>query len=130
MQCEICGSGNATKKAVIEGSELVVCNRCCASGRPLSEAERHEFPRKEKQGKESHLKEQGSHTQELSELKDNYGEIIRRAREAKGMTIEEFANSLFENASWIRKIEQGKLKPDAKLISKLEKNMSIKLMGD
>ena len=124
MQCEICGSENATKKAKIEGSELVVCDRCCASGKPLSEAERHEFHRKE-----SHVKEQESRTQELSELKDNYGEIIRRAREAKGMTIEEFASSLSENASWLRKIEQGKLKPDAKLISKLEKNLGIKLFG-
>ncbi len=61
------------------------------------------------------------------ELITDYGEVVRKAREKKGMTAEEFAKSINEKKGTIVKIESQNLVPDDKLIAKLEKALSVKL---
>lgn len=61
------------------------------------------------------------------ELIQDYGNVIRKAREKKGLTAEEFAQSINEKKGTITKIESQALVPDDKLISKLEKALGIKL---
>jgi putative transcription factor len=61
------------------------------------------------------------------ELVDDYGTLIREAREAKGMDRKQFAASLSEKELTISKIESNNLVPDDKIIKKIEKALGIKL---
>ncbi|MBR2394601.1 MAG: TIGR00270 family protein, partial [Candidatus Methanomethylophilaceae archaeon] len=61
------------------------------------------------------------------ELVDDYGGVIREAREAKGMDLDEFAASILEKKGTLSKIESNNLIPDDKLIKKIEKALGIKL---
>ncbi len=61
-------------------------------------------------------------------LVENYGLLVKNARERMGLSHEELGAKLGEKASVIRKIEQGKLKPDNVLVKKLEYFLKIKLL--
>jgi putative transcription factor len=118
MQCEICGTEYAKKRAVIAGSELVVCDSCAKYGKQVDDKPKIVIRSVE------------SFPGEPPALKESYGAIVRKAREAKGMTVDELAQAIFENHSWLKKVEQNRAKPDSKLISKLEKVLSVKLTGE
>ena len=120
MQCEICGAEYAKKRAIIDGSELVVCEICVKYGKEVDSEPKIVMYKVENYSKEP----------ELAELKDNYGQLIIKARQAKNMTIDELAQLIFENHSWLKKVEHGTATPDSKLIAKLEKILSIKLTGE
>jgi putative transcription factor len=61
------------------------------------------------------------------ELVDDYGRVIREARAAKGMDVEQFASSINEKKGIIAKVEANDLVPDEKLMRKIEKALNIKL---
>ena len=61
------------------------------------------------------------------ELVDDYGGVIREARVAKGMDLDQFAASILEKKGTLAKIEANNLIPDDKLIKKIEKALGIKL---
>lgn len=57
----------------------------------------------------------------------DYPERIRRARESKGWRREDLAKKINEKLSIIEKLEKGKIRPDDKLVSKLERALRVKL---
>jgi putative transcription factor len=61
------------------------------------------------------------------EIIDDYGKVIKDARTAAGMDIEQFAASIFEKKGIIAKVEANDLVPDEKLMRKIEKALNIKL---
>ena len=63
------------------------------------------------------------------EMAEDYGEIIRQAREKLGLSVEDLGMKINEKASVLRKIEIGKILPDNLLASKLERIMKIKLLS-
>lgn len=58
----------------------------------------------------------------------DYPERIRGAREAKGWKREELARRINEKLSIIEKLEKGKMRPDDRLVSRLQKALQVKLM--
>ncbi|MEN3048474.1 MAG: helix-turn-helix domain-containing protein [Candidatus Caldarchaeales archaeon] len=65
---------------------------------------------------------------ERYELVEDYGEVVRRAREAKFLTREQLAELVGEKASTIRRIENGELRPSMEMARKLEKVLKVKLL--
>jgi len=61
-------------------------------------------------------------------LVENYADIIRRARQASGMTQEELAQRIGEKFSTMQAIEAGRLKPTKKAIRGLERELRISLL--
>ena len=61
------------------------------------------------------------------ELLDNYDQIIRDAREAKGWSQEDLAENIKEKASLIKKIERSEIVPEEPVRKKLEHTLNIKL---
>ena len=61
------------------------------------------------------------------QLVEDFGNVVRRAREKMGLTQAELAARIAEKLSVIKKIEAGKLKPDEALLHKLERALKIKL---
>jgi putative transcription factor len=134
MICEMCGKEvPVTKTVIVEGSRLNVCPNCSRfgedyrsnqSGAPISSSVIEQ--RLEKRERRMKTKDIYSGTA-TTELVDNYGEVIRKAREAKGMDLEQFSASILEKKGTMSKIEANALVPDDKLIKKIEKALDIKL---
>ncbi|MDR7665425.1 multiprotein bridging factor aMBF1 [Methanosarcina sp. Z-7115] len=132
MQCEICGAEiRGTSICItIDNSELQVCQKCAPYGKPVDKrtpVSRKVSPvvrtvtRTEKRQKKDFfdiLKD---------ELLDNYDQIIRDAREAKGWSQEDLAENIKEKASLIKKIERSEIVPEEPVRKKLEHTLNIKL---
>ncbi len=121
------------KKVVIEGVLLGVCAECAKFG---TEAEkgRHapagpqpvieqRLERREKRQKQRDVYSDGG--QEV--LVDDYGARVRNARSRTGMTQKELASKLNEKLTVVSKVESGVVRPDEKLIRKLQKELGIVL---
>ncbi len=134
MICEMCGKEvPLTKTVVIEGSRLNVCPNCARfgedyranqSGAPISTSVIDQ--RLEKREKRMKTKDIYAGTSSV-ELVDDYGGVIREARVAKGMDLEQFAASILEKKGTLAKIESNSLVPDDKIVKKIEKALGIKL---
>ena len=123
-----------TRAVIVEGTRLNACPNCArfgedyraqSSGAPVSQSVIDE--RLEK--RERRMKSKDIYSGAASvELIDDFGGAIRAAREAKGMDLEQFAESILEKKGVLAKVEANNLIPDDKLIKKIEKALNIKLM--
>lgn len=136
MICELCGKEGPTREAIISGARLQVCQSCArfgelsgsggssGSGAPVSQSVIDQ--RLEKRKRRMQSKDIYAGTTSV-ELIDDYGGAIRRAREAQGKDLKDFANEIQEKQGILAKIEANDLVPDEKLMKKLEKALNIKL---
>lgn len=62
------------------------------------------------------------------ELVDDYGTLIRQARDAQGLTHEDLGRRINEKVSVLKKLENHKMRPDNKLAEKLQHALRIKLL--
>lgn len=146
MSCDICGQDKRTMLTDIENAKIYVCQDCNPSGqgvvkktptynntrpkvqnnnfRPSQNYQKKKMPSNFKYGQR---KPKLFDSQDY-EFVDNYGEVIRKAREQKGLTLTELANNLKEQESYIHKIEQGKLKPNDAVIFKLFNFLGVNLI--
>ncbi len=60
-------------------------------------------------------------------LIDNYGKKIIETRKKINLTREEFAKKINEKESVIRRVESEEMRPNDKLIEKIERFLDIKL---
>jgi putative transcription factor len=132
MQCEICGAEIRGKPIciTIDNSELQVCQKCAPYGKPVDKRTPvsrkvspvvRTVPRTERKPRKDFfdiLKD---------ELLDNYDQIIRESREARGWSQEDLAENIKEKASLIKKIERREIVPEDSVRKKLEYTLNIKL---
>jgi putative transcription factor len=133
MRCEVCGReifGQVFYR-VIEGGKMTVCSRCAQFGtrdwdpkeklvqQPRRRAARPAAPPRPRSDIE---------VAEAFELVDNYGELIRKSRQRKGMLVEDLAKKLNEKESVVKKLEKEELNPSMSLIKKVENELGIKLL--
>jgi putative transcription factor len=64
----------------------------------------------------------------VGELVDDYGERIRAARTAKGMTTKDLALATKERELLIKRIEKGELVPEDEVRARIEKALGIRLL--
>jgi putative transcription factor len=115
MECEMCGSVTALKKARIEGTLLNVCDRCSRFGKIVEE---HALPAKKRPIQE--LKE--------SSIDPDFARKIRQARNDSGLSINELSKKISASASVLDRIEKG-MRPTDDVARELEKALRIKLLG-
>ncbi len=134
MICELCGRDvPRLHKVVIEGVIMNVCDDCAKFGKEIKgneipkdvkylppEVVRERLERKQRRKNKDYMDEE-------EVLVEYYPEVIRKARENKGLTQEQLAKKILEKKTIISKIERGEMRPDEKLIKKLEKALDIKL---
>jgi len=141
MLCEMCGNDvEVTSRVRIEQSVLQLCPACAKFGTPLdppppppapemsgarrrpaaSSASPTSRPRR--------LEERDLYTEigEL-ELAPDWGQRVRRAREALTWTPEELGKRLNEKKSVVLKIEAGDFHPPDALVRKLEHLLKVRL---
>jgi putative transcription factor len=138
LDCELCGRpicGQASK-ITIDGAELLVCIVCSRLAQTtlkkkvqepsstrisLLKKEKHPFPTQtRKQASKKQISDEW-------ELVENYGRVIRKAREAMQLSQEELSQRIAEKASVIQKLESCKLIPNEALIRKLERALKVKI---
>ncbi|MDO9538074.1 MAG: multiprotein bridging factor aMBF1 [Thermoplasmata archaeon] len=135
MICELCGSDvSRTKLVMVEGAAVNVCSKCekfgssgavkAKNGTVLLPNVAERLDSREKRRTERDIYQT---TGEL-ELALDYNTRIRMARQKFGMTHEELAKLISEKKSIIIKIEAAEMRPNDKLVSRLEKALKISLM--
>jgi putative transcription factor len=134
MICEMCGK-NVTflRKVTIEGVSLEVCTECAKFGvEAKKETPKEVGPKpiiaqrlevREKRGRPRDVLEK----MEKEDLVDDFGARIRVARERAGMTQKDLAMKINERVTILAKIETNQMRPDEKVISKLQKELGIVL---
>lgn len=135
MQCELCGNeikGHA-KLVNVEGAELQVCAQCARYGRevqqpkrPLTKVSPKGTARPDKMTK-TERQRRDLFDYMGSDVVEEYGERIRKAREAKGWSQKQLALEIKEREILIRKIEKCELIPEDSVRAKLEKALGISL---
>lgn len=137
MICEMCGKDvPQTREVIVDGARLSVCASCSKFGEMSgsSSASRPGAPvtqsvidqRLERRERRMQSRDIYAGTTTV-EIVDDYGGVIRRAREARGMDQKEFANLIQEKQGILAKVESNSLIPDDKLVRKIEKALDIKL---
>ena len=117
-ECELCGTKiNDVYVINLDGTQLSVCAKC-AKGKAIIRSSNSEIKK---------MTVRRSPAKEEAPLKENYGEIIREARERMKLPIKVLAEMIQEKDTFLTRVEQQKMRPDMVLAKKLEKALGIKL---
>lgn len=132
MQCEICGAEIRGKPIciTIDNSELQVCQKCAPYGKPVDKrtpVSRKVTPVVRTVTRTGNRPKKDFFDILKDELLDNYDQIIRDAREARGWSQEDLAENIKEKVSLIKKIERSEIVPEEPVRKKLEHTLNIKL---
>lgn len=116
-------------KALVEGTELVVCDKCARLGKGAKLIQQLSPKQEQKKQKEIlRLKTQEQET--IQAITHDYGQKIRKARMKLDMTQEEFAKKLGIKESVLQKIENSEFEPPIDMAEKLEKALHIRLIEE
>jgi putative transcription factor len=145
MLCEMCGNEvESTSRIRIEHSVLQLCPACAKFGTPIDPpppatpaaapapvARRRPAGASAPAGRPRRLEERDLYA-EIGELTlaDDWGQKVRRAREALAWTPEELGKKLNEKKSVVLKIESGGLHPPDALVRKLEHLLKVRLRAE
>lgn len=117
--CELCGMEQPLFPTFIEGTTLHVCKACSVYGKQLPQQSISEH----QQQTHRHL------TLEPEDiLVENYAQLLKEARERRGLQQKDVAMAVKEKESIIHKVESGHLRPSTALAKKLEKFFHITLV--
>lgn len=130
MNCDICGKEANLYKTDIEGSLLNLCQVCAKMGAVMGEIKplptKKELRKMKKEEAEPLFIDENKEI--IQVITEDYANIIKSAREKKGLTQKDFARMIAEKESLIHTIESEKHKPSMPLARKLEKALKIKLV--
>ena len=98
---------------------MIVC-ASCAKGKDILQ----EFSNKEKEAPVNYNKA----PKEELQVVDNFGSLIKHARESIGLPTKVLAQRINEKESTVIRVEKGEHLPDDRLARKLEKELNITLI--
>ena len=133
MLCEMCGAESVSLESrKVSGTVLRVCTSCAGMGKETSYREsvgHRAFVAQtlEKREQKTRYKDISS---EDKVLITNYGSVVRKAREKRGLDHNALALKISEKKSIVTSVESGNIRPNEKLIRKLENFLKINLMED
>jgi putative transcription factor len=118
MPCEMCGKEGELFRSKVEGTILNVCQRCSGFGTVLGEV--------------NLVQKSAVYSSEPVEERvvQDYANIVKKAREIKGLKQEELGQRMAERESVISKVESGALRPSLKLARRFEKALGISLVEE
>jgi len=123
MHCEICGAETQLYLTSVEGTTLKLCNKCSSHGtvqKTVQKLPEHRITQP--------IQKIVPEVEEV--IVENYADIMRQAREKRGLKQEDFAKLVNEKESLIHHIETSRIRPDIKLGRKLEHFLGVKLVEE
>ncbi len=133
MGCDMCGRDGQLYKVRVESTVMTVCEHCKGYGQLI---ERVPTPRdaksERKLEKDRSLRGEQLASKEETMLlvRDDYGAVIKAAREKTGLLQEEMAKRLNLKESQYHAYESGQRRPDLETARKLEKSLKIALVRE
>jgi len=139
LDCEVCGEPIFGRgiKVLIDGAELIVCGRCASRATVAKAPKPASFTPPTKSTPSPSRPRPQPQTRRLPpaptvpegvELVDNYGQVVRKARQAMQLSQEDLCRKIAEKVSVLHKIESGRFVPDDSLVKKLEYALKIQLL--
>lgn len=125
MRCEMCGRETELYRAIIEGSQLTVCNSCAKYGKITGR-----FTEAAAETRDNRKEAKKISDEPLESVVSNFGEILKKKREELGMTHKDFAAKIAEKESVLRKLETGSVKPTLERARQLERMLGIRLVEE
>ena len=126
INCDLCGKvEERLYKTLIEGVELSVCPACSKFGKVIAPVKRYTPKEQHRMAEKAESREE-----KIELLVEDYAEVIKKKREAVGLTQKDFALRINEKESTIHNIETGTLEPALSLAKKLEKILGVKLIEE
>jgi len=117
--CDMCGKDNASFRALIEGVELTVCERCSKFGKvlaaPKPQERRHSFSSATK-------------AEPMELVVDDAATRIKNKREQLKLTQQEFAKLINEKTSVVQHLEHDAHHLSLDLAKRLERILHIQLV--
>jgi len=112
----------------------MVCNDCAVLGSLSWEAKEPKATKptgkpRARPRRESRVPKPKSPLEPALELVEDFGSRIRRARELRGLSLEELGKRTNEKVSVLKKLEGGKMVPSHKLAQKLQYALRISLLA-
>jgi putative transcription factor len=127
QECDICGRKTDKEYVVeVEEAQMHVCERCAKGMTPIEIIDHS--PNKSAKQEPKVIKH--AFFEEGNEIMNDYGSIIKNAREKAGLTNKELSIRINEKESLIARIERNQLIPEERVAKKLENLLSIKLEID
>jgi len=130
MQCELCGRECSCRPAIVDGVRMMVCPNCMKHGKEIAAEPRPLAERKPILSRIRRPKEKDVYKDMNKELVSNFKDMIKNARQKKGLSREELGFKIGERTVTISKIENGDLRPSDKVAVKLEKELDINLFEE
>jgi len=137
LLCEMCGRDFPGLRSVrVEGTPLKVCSECArfgdenvaaTSGGTLSV---HSTVADRLDHRDKRMTSKDVFNQFKGELVEDYSARLKSARLSRGWTPEDLGKKINEKKSVIHKLETGELRPDNKLVVKLQRTLEIVLKED
>jgi len=142
MECEACGNQIFGRgwSVVIEGAKLIVCSECARfSSKSAPQLPKQQIvtalkkptptPRNIAPHTIAHrTSRREAPVREDIELVEDYGPLVRKARENIGLTHDDLGRKIGERVSILQKLEKGKMVPDQALARRLEHTLKITLL--
>jgi putative transcription factor len=128
MRCEVCGTEirGQPYHRIIERGRMTVCGRCAKFGsgdwdprRPQLRQRQPSTPRHPRSDVEA---------AEVLEPVEDYGAKIRKERQKRKISVEDFARMISEKESVVKKLEKEELNPDRKLARKIKNALNIDIL--
>jgi len=135
MRCEVCGReifGQPFYR-VIEGGRLTVCNQCAKFSKEEWDPARPQArtqPTRRRSAEPKPARRSDIDTAESLELVEGYGMIIKKARQKKGLLVEDFAKKINEKESVVKKLEKEDMNPPLDLIKKVQRELGINILEE
>lgn len=124
--CEMCGTNGGLQPAIVEGVQMLVCPKCSKYGKLVSETPQGQMHiHTATGGFRSNKKVEGP----VEFIVPNAGDLIKAAREKRGMRQVDAARMLNIRESIIHQIEGGNTHQTLDIIKKIEVAFAIKLVG-
>ena len=130
MQCELCGRECSCRPVIVEGVRMMVCPGCMKHGKVIVAEPAPSAERKPILDRIRRPKEKDVYKDMDKELVSNFKDMIKSARQKKGLSREELGFKIGERTVTISKIENGDLRPSDKVATKLEKELDINLFEE
>jgi putative transcription factor len=135
MRCEVCGQEirGPPYYRIIEGGRLTVCSQCSKFSDQEWDPKRpqaRKSPTRRRSAQPKPRKRSDIETAESIELVEGYGMIIKKARQKKGMSIEEIAKKIREKESVIKKLEKENMNPPLNLVRKIQRELHINILEE
>ena len=129
MICELCGRQfERGVKLRIEGSVINSCRNCSNHGEVI-EPVKSKPKAKKKASASPPKKPKKDFSLDIEyTLVDDYPQIVKNAREKRGLRQSQLGKLLQEPESVVHRIESGRFEPSPKLARALQKKLKIKLL--